>query len=117
MIFDKRYFGANVKRIRKSRGMSQADLAKELNIPATTISSWENAGVVPKAITRDSIAKYENGVCSPYVSTISRIATALGCSVAELFGEVPPEKRMPIDEIEIVVRVNGEEILLWENRR
>ena len=31
----------NVKRLRRSRGLSQTDMAKMLNIPSTRISAWE----------------------------------------------------------------------------
>lgn len=64
-------FGENLKRIRKSRGLSQTELA-------------ERAGM-----SRNGIAKYENGENLGAFSRIENIANALGCTVGELFGEEP----------------------------
>ncbi len=73
----------NVKRLRRSRNLSQTDMAKELKIPQTRISAWELGKsniskddlemladyfcVSPAYVTGDSMDKYdqEDGlVCS-----------------------------------------------------
>lgn len=65
----------NVKRLRRSRNLSQTDMAKELKIPQTRISSWELGksqineegaemlaeffGVTAAYVVRDTMDKYE----------------------------------------------------------
>ena len=65
----------NVKRLRRSRNLSQTDMAKELKIPQTRISSWELGksgiseedadmlaeyfGVTPAYVTGDTMDKYD----------------------------------------------------------
>ena len=41
-------FNENLVKFRKAAGYSQKDFAKLLNIPVTTLSSYENAGYEPK---------------------------------------------------------------------
>lgn len=43
-------FGANLKRIRDEKGMSQGDLAKAVGICRTDISKWENGKRYPQLI-------------------------------------------------------------------
>ena len=63
-------FGLNLKRIRKSRGLLQSDLAKVLHVSDRTVSSWE--------------------VCrtEPSMGMVEQIAAVLRCSTAELLGDV-----------------------------
>lgn len=56
-------FGENLKKLRESRGMSQADLAEQLGV------------------TRGLIAQYETGAKSPNVNLASKIASALGVTI------------------------------------
>ena len=58
--------GANLKRIRLEKGMSQADLCRELDVDKGYISN------------------IESGKQNPTLATISRVANALGVSVDEL---------------------------------
>lgn len=59
----------NLQRIRKEKGMSQAKLAAAV-------------GITPGAV-----GQYEMGVTTPSLKTAMAIATALGCTVDELFRE------------------------------
>lgn len=58
--------GARIKKARKERGWSQADVAEKIGAAQTTISSWETDRTVP---TREDVA---------------RVAAALGLAAAEL---------------------------------
>lgn len=64
-----RLLARNIQRIRKQRGMTQAVLA-------------ETAGV-----NETHVGNIENGRNSPSVEIVSRLATALGVSLAALFAE------------------------------
>ncbi len=63
--------GATIRLRRKSRGLSQAALAEAIGI------------------TFQQVQKYERGANRVSASTLVRIATALDCSVADLFVGVP----------------------------
>ena len=60
-------FAANVRRIRKARGLSQEGLAHASNLNTT------------------HVAKIERSEREPGVRTVSKLAVALGISAAELF--------------------------------
>ena len=47
-----------VKRVRKDLKLSQADLAKALNVNFTTINRWENNHVVPSNLAMRSFVDY-----------------------------------------------------------
>lgn len=58
--------GLNLKRIRTEKAISQGDIARELKV------------------SRGFISTIENGKTNPTLSTISKIAKALGVSIDEL---------------------------------
>ena len=58
--------GANIKRIRTEKGMSQGDISRVLDMD------------------RGYICRIENGLKNPTISNIEKIAGALGVSVDEL---------------------------------
>ena len=60
--------GLKIKEIRISRGISQKDLARELNITPSRLSNWEN------------------GVSSPDFSHLPDLSLNLGCSIDFLLG-------------------------------
>ncbi len=59
----------NIKRIRKSKGLSQEELAIKLNVVRQTVSKWENGMSVP-----------DSGM-------LIMLADELGTTVSELLGE------------------------------
>ena len=67
--------GENIARLRKEKGMTQEDLAKELNISYQAVSKWEN------------------GISSPDISNIKLLAQFFGVSIDMLFGlELLPDR-------------------------
>jgi len=62
-----RIIGANIKRLRVSRGLSQAELGACL------------------PVTYQQIQKYENGVNSVSAADLGRLTVALKCSIEEFF--------------------------------
>ncbi|MDD6043215.1 MAG: helix-turn-helix transcriptional regulator, partial [Eubacteriaceae bacterium] len=59
----------NIKILRKSKGLSQEELAIKLNVVRQTVSKWEN------------------GLSVPDSSMLISLADALGTSVSTLLGE------------------------------
>lgn len=66
MINESAKLGLNLKRIRTKKGISQGDIARELQV------------------SRGFISTIENGKTNPTLSTITNIAKALGVSSDEL---------------------------------
>ena len=58
--------GSNLKRIRTEKGISQGDIGRELKV------------------SRGFISTIENGKTNPTLSTIIKLAKALGVSITEL---------------------------------
>lgn len=54
------YFAYNLKILRKEKGLSQPELAKELNVSNGMISFWENEKYEPTATNIINIAKFFN---------------------------------------------------------
>ena len=52
-----KWFGANVKRLRKSQGLSQEELAKRSGLHRTYIGSLENGGRNVSLINVERLAK------------------------------------------------------------
>lgn len=63
----------NIKRFRKSKGLSQEELAIKMNVVRQTISKWEN------------------GLSVPDSSMLIMLADELDTTVSELLGEPVPE--------------------------
>lgn len=61
-----------VKEMRKSRGLSQSELASKLGVSRTTVAMWESNGQYPR------------------LETVVRMASVFGCTVDELLGRPPP---------------------------
>ena len=58
--------GVRISELRKNRGWSQVDLAKQLNITKQTISNWENDNIQPSVEMLVRIAKVF-GVSTDYL--------------------------------------------------
>ena len=72
----------NIKRLRKSKGLSQEDLAIKLNVVRQTVSKWEN------------------GLSVPDSSMLISLADELDTSVSTLLGESVPESTS--DDLKII---------------
>ncbi len=64
---------ARIKALRVSRNMTQRDLAKACGLTAPSSNS--------------TVAKWEAGIAAPGGKRIPKVASALGVSVGELYGE------------------------------
>ena len=74
----------NIKRIRKSKGLSQEELAIKLNVVRQTVSKWEN------------------GLSVPDSSMLIILANELDTTVSELLGE--PIAEPTTDDLKIFLK-------------
>ena len=76
----KKTFGATLEAARRVRGLTQQQLASQINYTDKAVSKWERGESVPDAYT------------------IRALAQALGVSVAVLYGEAPqqPQEKAPV---------------------
>ena len=72
--------GQNIRKLRKVRGMTQEELATQLNISAQSVSKWEME------------------TCSPDISQIVPLSTLFGVSADVLFGISPDSMEKEIEE-------------------
>ncbi len=72
--------GQNIRKLRKERGMTQEELAAQLNISAQAVSKWEIE------------------TCSPDISQIVPLSTLFGVSADVLFGISPDSMEKEIEE-------------------
>lgn len=70
---DRQGSGGRLEALRRARGLSQEELARDAGVSTKTISRWANAQHEPSRIT------------------VRRVAQALSVSTYELTGEEPPE--------------------------
>lgn len=63
----------NIKKLREAAGISQMRLSEMINVPQSTIASWETGRALPRA------------------DKLPLIAKALGCTVDDLLKEPPDE--------------------------
>ena len=90
----KETFGQRFLKLRKSRNLTQEDIAKKLNISAQAVSKWEN------------------DISSPDISLLPEIASIFNITVDELLGketnktEVLPEgKRKDINSMMLYINI------------
>ena len=62
-----------LRRIRQERGLTQAELAREMSVTQSMIAMWESGAAMPSA------------------AKLPELADALHCSIDELYGRTPPE--------------------------
>ncbi len=65
--------GANIASLRKSQGMTQAELAERINYSDKAVSKWERGESIPDAVT------------------LLQLARLFGVTVDEVMGAAPPE--------------------------
>lgn len=77
--------GRFIARLRKEKGLTQAELAGQLNLTDKAVSKWER------------------GLSAPDIGTLEPLAGALGVSVAELLHGERMEPMVPISQVDGLV--------------
>jgi transcriptional regulator with XRE-family HTH domain len=71
-------FGARLRELRSSRGVTQADLARQASV------------------TPSHLWKLETGGAAPGIDLVERLAVALGTTVHDLLPSEPPKDSLPL---------------------
>ena len=116
-----------ISRYRKARGLSQAGLARELDVPVVMIYNWETGGVIPNLSNRlrleaffgDSIYNEDPPVVSRKVASILTLAVknkAKKLPFARFIAEVSRYVDFEMDYMDIVEAYVTEKWEIKENR-
>jgi transcriptional regulator with XRE-family HTH domain len=73
-----RLFADRLRELRRSRGMTQAELARRADVSVTHLSELENAEIAPG------------------IDLVDRLARALGMALADLLPSVAPPEPLPV---------------------
>jgi transcriptional regulator with XRE-family HTH domain len=73
--------GKNIARLRKEKGLTQAELGEKLGVSNQAISKWESE------------------VSSPDISLLPSIADVFECSIDDLFCYIPKQERIHLNMI------------------
>jgi transcriptional regulator with XRE-family HTH domain len=73
-----RLFAARLREVRRSRGMTQAELARQAEVSVTHLSELENAEIAPG------------------IDLVDRLARGLGAAVVELLPSEGPADPLPV---------------------
>lgn len=106
---DAKVVGLTIARLRKRNSMTQAQLAKELNVSAKTVSKWENGLGFPEVSQFPTLAQIF-GVSVDYLMTGSRRGiTIAGNIIADIVKRVDcyPERGMLANITSITRAVGG----------
>ena len=82
--------GANIARLRRERGMTQAELAEQINYSDKAVSKWERAESLPDVLTLLNLAEQ----LGTDLNTLTGL-TAEPRAEAAPAPEQPPEKKSP----------------------
>lgn len=52
------YIAENLRYLRKKKGVTQAEIARALGVPATTYNAWETGQNIPRDQMKQAIADY-----------------------------------------------------------
>ena len=84
--------GANIARLRKARGLTQAELAERINYSDKAVSKWERAESLPDVLTLISLAEH----LGTDLNTLTGLPAAPAPdSIPEPVPEIPAEPQKP----------------------
>lgn len=105
--------GANIARLRKDRGLTQAELAERINYSDKAVSKWERAESLPDVLTLISLAEH----LGTDLNTLTGLPAAPAPEpIPEPVPEVPaqpdpPAKKRPAADRGVIQKLSS--ILVW----
>ena len=107
--------GANIARLRKSRGLTQAELAERINYSDKAVSKWERAESLPDVLTLICLAEQlgtdMNTLTGLQPANPEAVSIPEPEQVPEAVPEQPPVKKKPTADRGVIQKLSS--ILVW----
>ena len=107
--------GANIARLRKSRGLTQAELAERINYSDKAVSKWERAESLPDVLTLISLAEQlgtdMNTLTGLQPASPEPVSIPEPAAEPASVPEQPPVKKKPTADRGVIQKLSS--ILVW----
>ena len=107
--------GANIARLRKSRGLTQAELAERINYSDKAVSKWERAESLPDVLTLISLAEQlgtdMNTLTGLQPANPEPVSIPEPAAEPASVPEQPPVKKKPTADRGVIQKLSS--ILVW----
>lgn len=107
--------GANIARLRKSRGLTQAELAERINYSDKAVSKWERAESLPDVLTLICLAEQlgtdMNTLTGLQPASPEPVSIPEPAAEPASVPEQPPVKKKPIADRGVIQKLSS--ILVW----
>ena len=103
--------GANIARLRKSRGLTQAELAERINYSDKAVSKWERAESLPDVLTLICLAEQLGTDMNTLTGLQPANPEAVSIPEPASVPEQPPVKKKPTADRGVIQKLSS--ILVW----
>ena len=103
--------GANIARLRKSRGLTQAELAERINYSDKAVSKWERAESLPDVLTLICLAEQLGTDMNTLTGLQPASPEPVSIPEPASVPEQPPVKKKPIADRGVIQKLSS--ILVW----
>ena len=103
--------GANIARLRKSRGLTQAELAERINYSDKAVSKWERAESLPDVLTLISLAEQLGTDMNTLTGLQPANPEPVSIPEPASVPEQPPVKKKPTADRGVIQKLSS--ILVW----
>ena len=103
--------GANIARLRKSRGLTQAELAERINYSDKAVSKWERAESLPDVLTLICLAEQLGTDMNTLTGLQPANPEAVSIPEPASVPEQPPVRKKPTADRGVIQKLSS--ILVW----
>lgn len=103
--------GANIARLRRSRGLTQAELAERINYSDKAVSKWERAESLPDVLTLISLAEQLGTDMNTLTGLQPANPEPVSIPEPASVPEQPPVKKKPTADRGVIQKLSS--ILVW----
>ena len=103
--------GANIARLRRSRGLTQAELAERINYSDKAVSKWERAESLPDVLTLICLAEQLGTDMNTLTGLQPASPEPVSIPEPASVPEQPPVKKKPIADRGVIQKLSS--ILVW----
>ena len=103
--------GANIARLRKSRGLTQAELAERINYSDKAVSKWERAESLPDVLTLICLAEQQGTDMNTLTGLQPASPEPVSIPEPASVPEQPPVRKKPVADRGVMQKLSS--ILVW----